>query len=326
MPSCGRYTSVKTFADWFEGERMGYRAICFDLDGTLLPMDIDEFMTAYFKRIAAYAAARGLDPELFLAALKAGTRAMAMNAGEQLNAEAFWNEFARVYGEDNMAAAGHDIASVRAMADDFYENDFGHIGDGFRPNPAAARAVATLRAKGYPLVLTTMPMFPVVAVRHRLRWAGVDPDDFARITSYENSRSTKPRQLYYAENLAAMGVNGEDVLMVGNNTMEDLAFMDLGADAWLVTDWLLDPLDFDVASVKHGSFDELAAWCEGLPDCADPAPSIEAGPVDAAAAERALTENAVRAIDAADVEAKAQVLADAIASDHVPGSAARIKA
>ena len=28
-----------------------YRAICFDLDGTLLPMDIDEFMNAYFSRL-----------------------------------------------------------------------------------------------------------------------------------------------------------------------------------------------------------------------------------------------------------------------------------
>ncbi len=308
-----------------KGDPMGYRAICFDLDGTLLPMDIDEFMSAYFKRIAAFSATHGLDAELFLSALKAGTRAMAMNAGDQLNAEAFWGEFARIYGEDNMAAAGHTIESVHAMADDFYENDFGRIGDGFRPNPAVAAAVSTLRAQGYPLVLTTRPMFPPAAVRHRLRWAGVDPDDFARITSYENSRSAKPRQTYYAENLAAMGVSGADVLMVGNNTMEDLAFMDLGADAWLVTDWLLDPVDFDIASVKHGSFSEFARWCETLPDCADPARSIVSGPVEREEGERALADNAVCDIDAADVEAKARVIADAIASDHAPGSAARVR-
>ncbi len=308
-----------------KGSSMGYRAICFDLDGTLLPMDLDEFMAAYFKRIAAFAATRGLDPELFLTALKAGTRAMAMNAGEQLNAEAFWSEFERIYGDDSLAAAGYTIDDVRAISNEFYAEDFGHIGDGFCADPAAARAIETLRAKGYPLVLTTMPMFPAAAVRHRLQWAGVDPTSFARITSYENSRSAKPRQTYYAENLAALGVGGADVLMVGNNTMEDLAFMDLGADAWLVTDWLLDPVGFDIDSIKHGSFDEFAAWCETLPACASPVEAIAPGAVAWEDTERALCGNAVCDIDAAGVDAKAAALADAIASDHAPGTAGRLK-
>ena len=34
-----------------------------------------------------------------------------------------------------------------------------------------------------------------------------------------------------------------DVLMVGNNTVEDLGIRSLGADAFLVTDHLLDPTD-----------------------------------------------------------------------------------
>ena len=62
----------------------------------------------------------------------------------------------------------------------------------------------------------------------------------------------KPRPLYYAENLAAAGVDGADVLMVGNNTVEDLSFMHLGADGYLVTDWLLDPAGFDLASGRRG--------------------------------------------------------------------------
>ena len=247
-----------------------YRAICFDLDGTLLPMDLDEFMTAYFKRIAAYAAAHGLDPERFIDALKKGTYAMAKNDGSKLNRDAFWDVFYDEYGRD--ALGDFD---VEAMANSFYEEDFGHIGDGFEANPDVARAVDALSAKGYPLVLTTMPLFPLRAVQHRLTWAGLDPSSFERITHYENSKFAKPQLAYYAENLAAMGLQGEDVLMVGNNTLEDMAFMELGADGYLVTDYLLDPIDFDIESVKHGSFADFAAWVESLPACANPAKSIE---------------------------------------------------
>lgn len=247
----------------------GYRAICFDLDGTLLPMDIDEFMGAYFARIGAYAGARGLDAQRFMAALKDGTYAMASHDDGALNKDAFWAEFAKAYG-----AEGDALEEVRAIADEFYESEFGLIGEGFAGNPDAPRAIDALVRKGYPLVLATMPMFPLRAVQHRLAWAGVDPAVFARITTYENSTSVKPKHAYYAENLAALGLAGEDVLIVGNNTLEDLAFCELGADAYLVTDWLLDPVGLDVDAVRHGTFAEFADWVETLPDCKNPACGI----------------------------------------------------
>ena len=106
----------------------------------------------------------------------------------------------------------------------------------------------------------------------------------------------KPKPSYYAENLAAAGLCGADVLMVGNNTVEDLGIQALGADAFLITDCLLDPtggfdLAFDLATVKHGTMEEFAAWAEALPACAEHATGIDAGLVDAAACERVLAEN-----------------------------------
>ena len=55
--------------------------------------------------------------------------------------------------------------------------------------------------------------------------------------------------------------------MVGNNTKEDLACMGLGIDAFLVTDCLLDPIGFDIQSVKHGSLQEFLAFANSLPEC-----------------------------------------------------------
>lgn len=38
------------------------KAVLFDLDGTLLPMDQDQFTGAYFKGIAAHLVPCGYDP------------------------------------------------------------------------------------------------------------------------------------------------------------------------------------------------------------------------------------------------------------------------
>lgn len=291
-----------------------YRAICFDLDGTLLPMDIDVFMGRYFQRIAEFVGKRGLDAGLFMKALKSGTEAMAMNEADEVEKDVFWAEFAKVYDEDHLRQANLTLADVEGIANDFYRDDFGSIGDGFEPDPLVAKTVDLLIGKGYPLVLTTMPMFPLAAVHHRLDWAGVDPASFQRITTYENSKSVKPRQSYYAENLAAMGLRGSDVLMVGNNTVEDLAFADLGVDAYLITDWLLNPNGFDVSKVMHGSFADFAVWCEGLPECKDPVSDVEAGAIAREAMQASFDANIVRDIDQVDLNAKAKALAEDIAS------------
>ena len=248
-----------------------YRAICFDLDGTLLPMELEEFLGGYFGRLGEYAAEHGEDPEQLLNAVNVGVKAMTANPGDTTNAKVFWSRFAEAMGP---AWEGRDW---EAFFSAFYEGPFGEIGKTLTANPAAARAVRVLRAKGYPLVLTTMPLFPREAVEWRLRWAGVDPADFERITVFDNSHSAKPHLEYYRENVCALGVPAEEVLMVGNNTVEDLAFCKLGADAFLVTDCLLDPVDFDLSTVRHGSLEEFADWAEGLPACENPATGIEPG-------------------------------------------------
>ena len=40
-----------------------YKAVFFDLDGTLLPVDMDAFLQAYFKALGKYAAGHGQEHE-----------------------------------------------------------------------------------------------------------------------------------------------------------------------------------------------------------------------------------------------------------------------
>jgi len=238
-------------------EHRDYKAIFFDLDGTLLPMDMDEFLRKYFTRLNEYAASIGLDAERFSNALNGGVRAMATDASDRMNDVVFWESFHALYGDDD--------PGIDARINEFYGTVFPHIGDGFEPNPAAARAVNALRAKGYPLFLTTMPLFPRLAVEWRLKWSGVDAGAFERITTYDNSFACKPDLRYYRQNIALAGCDAKDILMVGNNTHEDLAVMELGCDAYLVTDWLLDPIGFPIDTVNNGSLADFADFAESLP-------------------------------------------------------------
>ncbi len=293
-----------------------YRAVFFDLDGTLLPIDLDAFMASYFKALGAHLAPLGVARDDFMAGMRSGIMAMVANDSGRPNAAAFWDAFfahvlpanadgaqpaaadgapAAVAADEPAAPAsarvtstGATEADLRAAVDAFYETDFGTLGCDVEPNPAAARAINALAEKGYPLALTTMPMFPRRAVEWRLTWAGVDPKAFSRITTFNNSTAVKPKLNYYAENLAAAGLAGADVLMVGNNTKEDMAACKLGCDGYLVTDHLIDPEGFDIASVRSGSLEDFAAWAESLPTCENPAANIADGEVDAPARQAVL--------------------------------------
>ena len=78
---------------------MSISTILFDLDGTLLPMDQDEFVRAYFKLLAQKLAGHSYDPQALLGNIWKGVEAMVKNTGEVNNEEAFWRTFDAIYGK-----------------------------------------------------------------------------------------------------------------------------------------------------------------------------------------------------------------------------------
>lgn len=72
---------------------MKYRAILFDLDGTLLPMDMEVFTKGYFKLLAAKLAKYKLEPQKLMEAVWSGTAAMVKNDGKASNEARFWEAF-----------------------------------------------------------------------------------------------------------------------------------------------------------------------------------------------------------------------------------------
>ena len=60
---------------------MALKMVFFDLDGTLLPMDMDEFTMGYFKMLAAKAAPHGYELPSLVKAIWHGVSAMVQNDG-----------------------------------------------------------------------------------------------------------------------------------------------------------------------------------------------------------------------------------------------------
>lgn len=235
-----------------------YTTVFFDLDGTLLPMDTDVFMKRYFKALGAFAAENGLDSDMCLGAVMAGVKAMAKSNGSATNHDVFWKAFTK--------ATGLNAEEMKTLFSRFYEGQFSQVGEGVQANPEAARAVATLKGKGYCVAVTTMPMFPLAAVHERIRWAGLDPDDFEFATDYETCYAVKPMPRYYEDCLARAGVAADEVLMVGNHNREDGLATKVGCDIYFVTDHLIESEEgLNVSECKHGSMAEFADWCEALP-------------------------------------------------------------
>ena len=79
------------------------KAIFFDLDGTLLPMDEKRFLEIYFGTMGRWMAEHKRDPEKFINGIIAGTRAVFKNDGRATNEAVFWESFESVWGKTSPA-------------------------------------------------------------------------------------------------------------------------------------------------------------------------------------------------------------------------------
>lgn len=230
--------------------------ILLDMDGTLLPVDSHNFTRTYFGLLCAKVAPHGFKPEEFAAALKSGMKAMVKNDGSRTNREAFWDDFARIFGREACA--------IESICDDFYSHEFNQVKDILHIAVDRKPLIDMLRDKGFTIALANNPMLPPVGTLSRLGWIGLEPGDFDLLTDYSNCTYCKPNPAYYAEIIQKLGKRPEQCLMVGNSIADDATAAQAGCAVYIVDD-LLEGDPEQLAGFMHGSFEAFCEYVRSMP-------------------------------------------------------------
>ena len=229
------------------------KLVLFDLDGTLLPMNQELFTQNYMGALANFAFPN--DEEKRKRIIKAvwyGVSAIVKNDGSKTNEDAFWQAFGTV---------SEDFASYeRSYFDIFYDRDFNAVLECCGYNKKAADTLRLTKSLGIRAALATNPIFPAAATYARIKRAGLSPDDFEFITTYENSSYSKPNPNYYRELMARFPYKPEECLMVGNDVGDDMVAKEVGMKVFLLTDCLINPKGADVSAYPNGDFDKLTEY------------------------------------------------------------------
>ena len=235
---------------------MRYQAILFDLDGTLLPMDLEPFARIYFGALAKELAPFGLTPETLFKPFWAATKAMMVNTTGKLNADVFWETFT--------ALTQVDRAQVEPICDAFYNVGFQAARAATKENPLAKEAVRIARAKADKVILATNPLFPMAGQATRLSWLGLTPEDFDLVTCYTTDRFCKPNPAYFHDVCQRVDIDPKACLMIGNDDKEDMhCATAAGMDAYLVTDCRLVDKDNPWQGAQ-GTFAQMVEMLKSL--------------------------------------------------------------
>lgn len=225
------------------------KAILFDLDGTLLPMDTEAFVHHYMQAIVPHVK-DFLPPDKFLKVLWEATNTMIENVDPNLtNEEVFTDYF--------VEKSGINRSDIWPTFDKFYEEHFPLLKKHTSPTTLSKEIVKIAKEQGYHVVIATNPVFPKAAIHERLNWLELIDFPFDMVTVYEESHYCKPQPNYFKEILDTLGVKPEDGIMIGNDIQEDMVASKLGMKTYLVTDYIIDRGSPNYQIDQKGTLEEL---------------------------------------------------------------------
>ncbi len=233
------------------------KAILFDLDGTLLPMDQDLFVKTFSGLLARkMVALKGYDPKQFSTAIWTAIGRITKNDGRRSNEQLWWDVYCSIIGQQ-----GREDESIFL---DFYTNEFQQVADVCGYDEMAAEIISLVKSKGLRPILATNPLFPKPATASRIRWAGMKEEDFELFTTFEDYSYCKPNLDYYRQIMEKTGLEPQECVMVGNDVGEDMIAEKLGMKVFLLSDCLINKNNVDISVYPNGGFKELKEFIEKL--------------------------------------------------------------
>lgn len=224
------------------------------MDGTLLPLDTDRFIQDYTKTAYEYFASHfGQDLTLPLYGAMA---AMLKGHPGETNAHCYY----RVLEE----TAGISMPRAKEAFNAFCSGSFRLLRGLVSPNPHARPLLALLAKKQLKAVLATNPALPEQALRERMGWVGLAPEDFSHVSTFEQYHAVKPSPAYFTELLSNIGLQASQCLMVGNDPLDDLSAYDLGFTCFYLTEHPVRR-NMPVRAHAQGGYPALLQYIEELP-------------------------------------------------------------
>ena len=231
------------------------KALLFDLDGTLLPMDEPLFTKIYIGNLAKKFIGSELPADKIPQAILNGLQKMVTNDGKTTNEVQFWKAFDQVVQMDH--------TPFIPQFNEYYANEFIQAKSGCGFHPAAKEIIELCKEKKIDRILATNPIFPTMATYQRVVWAGLTTEDFSVITTFEDYHFCKPNPDYFKEILNKTGYQSDEVIMIGNDTKEDYAAVSLGIPLILVTDTVKGDPD-SIECMFKGTLAEVKDYLESI--------------------------------------------------------------
>jgi FMN phosphatase YigB (HAD superfamily) len=236
-----------------------------DLDDTLLNTNTNSFIPAYFQALSKELAPH-IAPDLMLRALMTGTRQM-------MASDDFSQTLEQVFNGLFYPQINGSYERTADTIDKFYDQVFPTLSAITTLKPEAKPLIDWAFSQGFRIAIATDPIFPRKATYHRLRWAGLDPEQFELVSSYEHFHFSKTYPAYYAEVLGRMGCPDGPVLMVGNDLDRDIRPAQLlGLATYHVDDEPASPSGPEAGA--RGKLSDLRPWIEST-DLASLTPSFK---------------------------------------------------
>lgn len=236
----------------------GKKTILFDLDGTLLPIDMDNFIEKYFRMLSGHFADL-YNPEHFIKAVNTATENMIRNDGQVTNKEAFEEKFFEL-----IELKGVREQEIWDRFYDFYDNLFPTLKNHFEIDKLGYEIIEAAKEKDFNMIIATNPLFPRNAITARLDWIDLNPDDFQYITSYEHMHYCKPNVNYYREILDKTNLKPEECVMVGNDMRDDMVAKKLGIKTFLIDDFKVKREDVSITPDWQGTRSEIINYIKNI--------------------------------------------------------------
>jgi len=181
--------------------------IFLDYDGTLVKTKEEDFTTMYFSKLANK---MNGDPDHVAKLIMGIVMDIARSSD---GTKTIYEQFLELLESRTYKSRDFWISFFT----DFYMGEFAELGRFVTPN---RELIDFVRNKNAKLVYASNSVFPRIAVEQRMKFIGMDWNEFEYVVHMENSHYVKPDPRFFEEIILKLGTLPENCVMIGDSEVD----------------------------------------------------------------------------------------------------------